>query len=101
MDEEGRWKRWAAGLGWGGLVLLLIAVVIVIGEQISSDFYYFDEPSVLAGLAAFFADVLWLFFFYLALPALGGLLSLIALVWLVAYASVRWGEFRTRRSTQG
>lgn len=101
MGEERRWKSWAVGLGWGALVLLLIAVAIVIGEQIASDFYYFDEASVLAGLAAFVADVLWLFLFYLALPALGGLLSLIALVWLVAYASVRWEEFRSRRSTQG
>lgn len=100
MGEERRWKGWAVGLGWTGLALLLLSIAIVIGEQIGSDFYYFDEPTVVAGLMAFLADVLWLFLFYLALPALGGFLTLIGLVWLVAYASVRWEAFRSRRSTQ-
>lgn len=94
-----RWHERAAWLGWGTALLLAFSVLLVLLEQVASGFYYLDQPDLAHALAVFAGDVMWLFMIF-GSTFVCGLITVVALVWLVAYTSVRCEEFREGRTAR-
>lgn len=98
-DSSDRWRRWrgrGAWLGWASAALLGLCVALVLLEQVASGFYYLDQRNVGYVIAAFVGDVAWLFMFF-GSGLVSGVISLMAMAWLVAYISVRCEEVRNRQ----